>query len=126
NTQPPPALVPCTSTALAAPNVQVALPLYSVWLFDPTQNTIDPIMPPVEGVMVTDVAVAQPRPLPTVINDRVPGVGLDENLLNAGVGVIDIRSVYDIDGVDTAVPSIAAVADPVQPPPDRPPPPFLP
>jgi Hydrazine synthase alpha subunit middle domain len=116
-TQTPPAIVPCTSTALAQPNVQVALPLYSVWLFDPTQNTLDPIMPPVEGVMVSDVAVAQPRPVPTIINDAVPGVGLDENLLNAGVGVIDIRSVYDIDGVDTAVPNIAALADPVQTPP---------
>jgi hypothetical protein len=115
STQTPPAIVPCTPTALAAPNVQVALPLYSVWLFDPTQNTLDPIMPPTEGVMVTDVAVGQPRPPPTVINDQVPGVGLDENLLNAGVGVIDIRSVYDIDGVDTAVPNIAAVA---QAPPD--------
>jgi hypothetical protein len=118
-TQKPPAIVPCTPTALAAPNVQVALPLYSVWLFDPTQNTLLPIMPPVEGTMVTDVAVAQPRPPPNVISDRVPGVGLDENLLNAGVGVIDIRSVYDIDGVDTAVPNIAAVADPVQTPPNQ-------
>ncbi len=117
NTQKPPAIVPCTSTALAQPNVQVALPLYSVWLFDPTQNTIQPIMPPIEGTMVSDVAVAQPRPLANVINDKVPGVGLDENLLNNGVGVIDIRSVYDIDGVDTAVPNIAAVADPVTTPP---------
>jgi hypothetical protein len=90
-----------------------------VWLFDPTQNTLDPIMPPTEGVMVTDVAVAQPRPPPTVINDRTPGVGLDENLLNNGVGVIDIRSVYDIDGVDTAVPNITAVADPAQTSPDK-------
>ncbi len=117
-TQTPPAIVPCTSSALAQPNVQVALPLYSVWLFDPTQNTIQPIMPPVEGTMVSDVAVAQPRPLPTVINDKLPGTGLDGNLLNAGVGAIDIRSVYDIDGVDTAVPDIAAVADPAKTPPD--------
>ena len=117
-TKTPAAIVPCTSTALAQPNVQLALPLYSVWLFDPTQNTIQPIMPPTEGTMVSDVAVAQPRPLPTVINDKVPGLGLDENLLNAGVGAIDIRSVYDIDGVDTAVPDIAAVADPVKTPPD--------
>jgi hypothetical protein len=115
-TQKPPAIVPCTSTALAQPNVQVALPLYSVWLFDPTQNTIDPIMPPVEGTMVTDVAVAQPRPLPSVITDSVPGVGLDGNLQAAGVGVIDIRSVYDIDGIDTAIPDIATVADPVKTP----------
>jgi Hydrazine synthase alpha subunit middle domain len=118
NTQTPPAIVPCNSTNLAQPNVQTALPLYSVWLFDPTQGTIQPIMLPVEGTMVSDVAVAQPRPLPAVIPDKIPGVGLDENLLNAGVGVIDIRSVYDIDGVDTAVPNIAAVADPVQTPPD--------
>jgi hypothetical protein len=117
-TQTPPAIVPCTSTALAQPNVQTALPLYSVWLLDPTQNTLLPIMPPVEGTMVTDVAVAQPRPPVSVILDRVPGVGLDENLLNAGVGAIDIRSVYDFDGVDTAVPNIAAAADPVKTPPD--------
>ncbi|HVN44731.1 MAG TPA: hypothetical protein VMT66_05715 [Steroidobacteraceae bacterium] len=119
NTQTPPAIVPCNSTNLAQPNAQTALPLYSVWLFDPAGGTIQPIMPPLEGTMVSDVAVAQPRPLPTVIPDKIPGVGLDENLLNAGVGVVDIRSVYDIDGVDTAVPSIAAVADPVQTPPDK-------
>jgi hypothetical protein len=118
NTQTPPAIVPCTSTALAQPNVQVALPLYSVWLLDPTQNTLLPIMPVVEGTMVSDVAVAQPRPPANVILDRVPGVGLDGNLANQGVGLIDIRSVYDIDGVDTAVPNIAAVADPVRTPPD--------
>ena len=49
------------------PTPQVALPLYSVWMFDPSQNTLLPIMPPVEGVMITDVAVAQPRPLPNII-----------------------------------------------------------
>jgi hypothetical protein len=111
NTQTPPAIVPCTSSALAQPNVQVAPPLYSVWMFDPVQNTFDPLMQPVEGIMVTDVAVAQTRPLPNIILDKVPGVDLDQNLVNAGVGVIDIRSVYDIDGVDTANPNIATVAD---------------
>ena len=42
-----------------------------------------------------------------VILDKVPGVDLDQNLVDAGVGVIDIRSVYDIDGMDTASPNIA-------------------
>ena len=51
--------------------------------------------------MITDVAVAQPRTLQNIILDKVPGVDLDQNLVNAGVGVLDIRSVYDIDGVDT-------------------------
>ena len=113
-TQTPPAIVPCTSTALAAPNPQTAPPLYSLWMLDPRKNTFMPIDQPVEGVMVTDVAVAQPRPLPNIILDKVPGVDLDQNLVSVGVGVIDIRSVYDIDGVDTANPNIATVADPAK------------
>ena len=119
NTQTPPASVPCTSNALAQPNVQAAPPLYSVWMFDPVQNTLMPLMSPVEGIMVTDVAVAQPHPLPAVILDKVPGVDLDQNLVNAGVGVIDIRSVYDIDGVDTANPNIPTVADSAKTPPGQ-------
>jgi Hydrazine synthase alpha subunit middle domain len=35
-------------------------------------------------------------------------------LFDAGVGVLDISSVYDVDGTDTATPSIAAVSDPSQ------------
>jgi hypothetical protein len=114
NTQTPPAIVPCTATALNAPNPQTAPPLYSLWMFDPKLNTLLPIMPPVEGVMVTDMAVAQPHPLPNIILDKVPGVDLDQTLVDAGVGVIDIRSVYDIDGLDTASPNIATVADPAK------------
>ncbi|MFI4879477.1 MAG: hypothetical protein ACHQD6_03330 [Steroidobacterales bacterium] len=116
-TQTPPAIVPCSATALAAPNAVAAPPLYSVWMFDPSQNTLLPVMVPVEGVMVTDVVATQPRPLQNIILDKVPGVDLDQTLVSAGVGVIDIRSVYDIDGVDTAVPNIATLADPGQTPP---------
>ena len=115
-TQTPPAIVPCTQTALAAPTPQVALPLYSVWMFDPTQSTMQPIMQPVEGVMISDVVVAQPRPLQNIILDKVAGVDLDQNLVDANVGVIDIRSVYDVDGVDTANPNIATLADPAKTP----------
>ncbi|TLY83124.1 MAG: hypothetical protein E6K41_01940 [Gammaproteobacteria bacterium] len=119
NTQTPPAIVPCTSNALAQPNVQAAPPLYSVWMFDPVQNTLMPLMQPVEGIMVTDVAVAQPHPLPAVILDKVAGVDLDQNLVKDVVGVIDIRSVYDIDGMDTANPNIPTVADSAKTPPGQ-------
>jgi Hydrazine synthase alpha subunit middle domain len=108
----PPTIVPCSSTALAAPNPQLAPPLYSVWMFDPDTNTMIPIMQPVEGVMVTDVAVAQPRPLPNIIPDQTGSPSLNQTWVNAGVGVIDIRSVYDFDGVDTANPNIATLANP--------------
>jgi hypothetical protein len=90
-----------------------------VWMFDPNKNTLLPIMQPVEGVMVTDIAVTQPRPLQNIILDKLAGVDLSQDLVTAGVGVLDIKSVYDFDGVDTAVPNIRAVADPAQTPPDQ-------
>jgi Hydrazine synthase alpha subunit middle domain len=106
------AIVPCTADRLADPNVKTAPPLYSVWMFNPTDNTMLPVMQPVEGVMVTDIVAAQPRTLQNIILDGVPGVNVDQELVNENVGEIDIRSVYDFDGVDTANPSIQAVADP--------------
>ncbi|HXN80738.1 MAG TPA: hypothetical protein VN869_07500, partial [Steroidobacteraceae bacterium] len=113
NTQKPPAIVPCTSTALAAPNAQSALPLYSIWMFDPRQNSMQPIMQPVEGVMISDVAVAQPRALPSIILDKLPSVDVPDPV---NAGAMDIRSVYDIVGVDTASPNIATLADPAKTP----------
>jgi hypothetical protein len=106
------AIVPCTDSRLADPNVKMGPPLYSVWMFDPGQNTMLPVMAPVEGVMVTDIVACQPRALQNVILDKVPGVDLDQDLVTQGVGVLDIKSVYDFDGVDTAKPSIPVVADP--------------
>jgi hypothetical protein len=105
---------PCTDAALADPTVQLAPPLYSIWMFDPNANTLLPVMQPVEGVMVTDVVATQPRPLQNIILDKLPGVDLSQDLVNAGVGVVDIKSVYDFDGVDTAMPNIQAVADTTQ------------
>jgi hypothetical protein len=112
----PNVIVPCTSAALANPNPTLAPPLYSVWMFDPGQNTFLPILQPVEGVMITDVAAAQPRTLQGVILDKAPGIDLDQNFYDAGVGVLNIRSVYDFDGVDTAKPNIASLADPAKTP----------
>src|SRR5256885_11920958 len=49
------------------PNVKTAPPLYSVWMLNPAQSTLLPIMPPTENVMVTDVVAAQPRALQNII-----------------------------------------------------------
>jgi hypothetical protein len=106
------AIVPCTDARLKDPNVKTAPPLYSVWMFNPSQNTLLPVMPPVEGVMVTDIVAAQPRNLQNIILDKVAGVDIDQQLFNQTVGVLDIKSVYDFDGIDTAKPNIATLADP--------------
>jgi hypothetical protein len=117
-TQTPPVIVPCTTSGLANPNAQSALPLYSLWMLDPVQGTMLPIVAPIEGVMITDVVATQPKPVPIIILDSAPS-GQAEAFASAGVGVIDIRSVYDIDGfalnpANGAAVSIAAIADPAQ------------
>ena len=115
----PTRIVPCTDERLADPNVQTAPPLYSIWMFTPSQNTILPIMQPVEGVMVTEAVAAQPRtPLPAVILDKKPPLDVDADLVAEGAGLLSIRSVYDIMGVDQArlnggaATSIANVSNP--------------
>jgi hypothetical protein len=95
------AIVPCTNAHDADPTYKTAPPLYSVWMFNPTDNTILPVMQPVEGVMVTDIVSTQPRTLQNIVLDKLPGVDLNQDLVNAQVGVIDIKSVYDFDGVAT-------------------------
>jgi hypothetical protein len=112
----PATIVACTDARLADPNVQTAPVLYSVWMFDPTQNTLQPIMTPTESVMYTDVVAALPRNAPGVILDRVAGVDFDTNLVAEHVGILDIKSVYDFDGIDTAIPNLATVANPTQTP----------
>ena len=115
----PARIVPCTDAALQAPNAQAAPPLYSIWMFTPSQNTILPVMSPVEGVMVTEAVAAQPRvPLPAVILDKKAPVDLDPDLVTDSVGILSIRSVYDIMGADTTrlanntPSSIAAISNP--------------
>ena len=116
NTQSPPAIVPCTAQRLQDPNAQTAPPLYSLWMFDPGRNTFTPILQPTEGVMITDVAAAQPRTVPKVI----PPISPDPELQGEGVGEVDIKSVYDFDGVDTAPGGIAALSDGKTPASNRP------
>jgi hypothetical protein len=99
----PTRIIPCTAGSATDPNAVAAPPLYSIWMFNPSQNTILPIMPPVEGVMVTDAVAAQPRvPLPAVILDKVAPLDLDPDLVADGAGLLSIRSVYDVMGQDTA------------------------
>ncbi len=83
-------IVPCTDANLALPNVQMAPPLYSAWLLNPSDNTFKPVVPPTEGIMLTDIVTLQTRTAPAYI----PPVGTSA-LTGDAVGIIDIRSVYD-------------------------------
>jgi Hydrazine synthase alpha subunit middle domain len=85
------AIVACTPANLAVAAPQIAPPLYSAWLFNPVDNTFKPIVPPVEGVMLTDIVSLQARPPPAY----VAPVPTNNPLADDKLGIIDIRSVYD-------------------------------
>src|SRR5215831_18970985 len=104
--------VPCTDTLLADPMAVEAQPLYGIWMYDPTTQTQQPIVTGEEGVLIGDIVAAQPRKPSSNIPDKVPGVDVDPDLVAEGVGILNIRSAYDVDG--TAVANIAALADPQQ------------
>ena len=105
-------IVPCTDAKLATGTAVSAPPLYGVWIYDPAKRTQLPVANPTEGVMYTDIVALHPLVLPPVLLDRTAGVDYDADFETEGVGILDIRSVYDVDGVDTAPGGIPTLADP--------------
>jgi len=105
-------IVPCSEDRLATGTAATAPPLYGVWIYDPGKRTQLPVVPPVEGFLYDEVVALQPIAPPPVLLDRVAGVDFDAELQSEGVGILDIRSVYDVGGVDTAPGGITVLADP--------------
>jgi hypothetical protein len=107
----------CTSSNTAGPNVTLAPPQYTLWIYDLDKGTLGPVLSADLGTMVVEPVILQPRkPAPQILVDAAPAPGQAETMANAGVGLLDISSVYDVDGVDTATPNIAGVSDPSQAP----------
>ncbi|QKQ26777.1 hypothetical protein [Candidatus Reidiella endopervernicosa] len=74
---------PCSEAALADPDVVTAPPLYGLFIYDMSDDTQQPVVLPVEGVIFDEVVVAQPRDLPQVLYDDE---GIDALLADEGVG----------------------------------------
>ena len=104
--------VPCTPERLADPLVVEANPVYGVWIYDPSDDTQLPVVPPEAGFIIPEVVAADPRTAPPVILDGSTNFTMDPDLAAEGAGVLHIRSVYDFDGV--AVANIDTLADPMQ------------
>jgi hypothetical protein len=105
-------IVPCTQERLADPNVVEAPPLYGIFIYNMDDHTQLPIVAPQEGVVYTDVVAADDRTMPTIRYDQADAGLLDQTLVSEKVGLLHIRSLYDMDGLDTATPDIATMADP--------------
>ena len=105
-------IVPCTPDRLSARSAIEADPAYGIFLYDRRSDTQLPVVVAQDGFIFTDVVAAEPRDLPIILFDKQAGVELDQLLADNDAGILNIRSVYDVDGVDTAIPDIATVADP--------------
>ncbi|MBT8136103.1 MAG: PD40 domain-containing protein [Gammaproteobacteria bacterium] len=105
---------PCTEEQLAAPGATAADPLYGLWLYDPASETQLPVVVPDEGEMIDEAIAARPRTAPPVLFDDTGPGGFEASLAQQGLGVIDIRSVWEITGEDITGAGIATLADPAQ------------
>lgn len=97
-------LVACTTAnqqdlASANPTLQLAPPLYGAWLLNFSDGTLKPIFTSQEGVMITDVVSLQARKIPCVSSNTCPTDTPVPTTIDPGYGILDIRSVYDRDGV---------------------------
>jgi hypothetical protein len=103
----------CTASNTSGTNVTLAPPQYTLWVYDLDAGTLAPLLSADVGTMVVEPVILQPRkPAPQILVDAAPPPGEAATLANAGLGLLDISSVYDVDGVDTATPNIAGVSNP--------------
>ena len=103
-------IVPCTNERLAAANPVAAPPLFGIYIYNLNDNTQLPIVTPEEGIIIHDMVATYER-----LSYFLPSANqLNSSFADEGVGVLDIRSVYDVDGFDTTTTDIATLADPAQ------------
>lgn len=103
------ASAPC-QVDLSAP---ASAPQYGIWLLDPTapnQALLQPIITGETGFMYTDVMIAETRTEPAFVADS--GADLDD-ADGSAQAILNIDSVFDLDGVDTVIGGIATQADPM-------------
>ncbi len=106
----------CNAANTSGANVTLAPPQYTLWVYDFAAGTLSPLLSADAGTEIVEPIIMQARtPAPAFIADFTPTTTAEQNLVNRAVGVLDISSVYDFDGIDTAKPNIATQADPGQP-----------
>jgi len=110
---------PCNETNLQLANIQIARPRYGLWIFDAQSNSQSPVVIAEEDKMYTEAVVLEARPIPDFISDPIPGVDFDAELDEENVGIVHIRSIYDVDGSDVSPSGIATTSDPSQTPADQ-------
>ncbi|MFO1272048.1 MAG: hypothetical protein U1F50_10275 [Rubrivivax sp.] len=81
--------------AAANPVKDNAPAAYGIYMFDPKTQTSLPVATPPKGFMYTDPVAIQARTEP----NSVEPTSVDADLKAQGLGLIEVRSVYDTDGL---------------------------
>jgi hypothetical protein len=97
---------PVAETALDPVQDNVPPP-YAVYMFDPANQSMLPVAAPPAGFMYTDPVAIQPRPEPAT-STPAP---LDQTLAAQNMGTLDVRSVYDTDGLGRMGAQMLVAAD---------------
>jgi hypothetical protein len=97
-----------TREQIAASPVQDNAPAaYAIYMFDPAKQTFLPIATPPSGFMYVDPVAIEVRPEPNATDPT----SVDATLAAQGLGEIEVRSVYDTDGLDRNGESMLAASD---------------
>lgn len=89
--------------------LELAQPLYGLWLFDTQKQTQVPVRPGQEGLLLTEPVVLQSYASPVFLPQNPL---LDAELAKENAAILHIRSVYDFAG--TAIIDIGRLSDPMQ------------
>ncbi len=82
-------------------------PIYSVYMYDPRAQTWLIVAAPPSGFMYTDPVAIQSRAEPAVAS----GTTVDPTLAAANKAVIEVRSIYDTDGLNRMGEAVLAAVD---------------
>ena len=80
---------------------------YAIYMYDPLKQTWLIVAAPPAGFMYTDPIALQARPEPNAAQDTV----VDEALASQGLALIEVRSVYDTDGLQRMGEPMLTAAD---------------
>lgn len=101
--------IPCSASNIAEEGAQEADPIFSLWMADPGDANLLPVVLVAPGEMISDaLALAAP------MVGTLAGADRNADLQSQQLGVLDIRSVYDVDGADASSVGITTLADPAQ------------
>ncbi|MFN7726001.1 MAG: hypothetical protein ACK5QH_13115 [Rubrivivax sp.] len=92
----------------AAASVQDTAPAaYAIYMFNPADQTWLVVATPPTGTMYTDPVALQARPEPAAAQPTL----VDETLAAQNLGLIEVRSVYDTDGLNRMAEPMLVAAD---------------